>query len=176
MFRSGYNGASVRTISAAAGVPLGSFTNHFRSKEAFAAEVLDAYFVDLTGVVNATLRNTTLPPLDRLQQYFQVISERLAADEWERGCLIGDLSAEATTQSDLLRQQLKTIFETWRAPFAECIAEAQSEGSLRNSEDPTELAEFILAAWEGAILRMKTERSAAALKRFQQIIFRTLLR
>lgn len=35
MFRSGYHGASVRDICAAAGAPLGSFTNHFRSKEAF---------------------------------------------------------------------------------------------------------------------------------------------
>jgi TetR/AcrR family transcriptional repressor of nem operon len=33
MFRSGYNGSSVRDIVAAAGAPQGSFTNHFRSKE-----------------------------------------------------------------------------------------------------------------------------------------------
>ena len=40
MFRSGYNGSSVRDIVAAAGAPQGSFTNHFRSKEAFAGEVV----------------------------------------------------------------------------------------------------------------------------------------
>jgi TetR/AcrR family transcriptional regulator, transcriptional repressor for nem operon len=34
----------VRDICAAAGVPQGSFTNHFRSKEAFAEEVLNRYF------------------------------------------------------------------------------------------------------------------------------------
>ena len=39
MFRSGYQGASVRDICVAAGAPHGSFTNHFRSKEAFAREV-----------------------------------------------------------------------------------------------------------------------------------------
>jgi len=32
MFRSGYVGATVRDICAAAGAPQGSFTNHFRSK------------------------------------------------------------------------------------------------------------------------------------------------
>ena len=41
MFRSGYRGASVRDICTAAGAPHGSFTNHFGSKEEFAAEVLD---------------------------------------------------------------------------------------------------------------------------------------
>ena len=44
MFRWGYQGASVRDICAAAGVPQGSFTNHFRSKEAFAEAVLNRYF------------------------------------------------------------------------------------------------------------------------------------
>ena len=43
MFRSGYQGASVRDVCAAAGVPQGAFTNHFRSEEAFAEEVLDHY-------------------------------------------------------------------------------------------------------------------------------------
>jgi hypothetical protein len=39
MFRVGYQAATVRDICAAAGAPHGSFTNHFRSKEAFAREV-----------------------------------------------------------------------------------------------------------------------------------------
>src|ERR1043166_667795 len=43
MFRSGYHAASVRDICRAAGAPQGSFTNHFRSKERFAAEVLEQY-------------------------------------------------------------------------------------------------------------------------------------
>ena len=34
----GYTGASVRDIVEAAGVPQGSFTNHFISKEAFCLE------------------------------------------------------------------------------------------------------------------------------------------
>jgi TetR/AcrR family transcriptional repressor of nem operon len=37
----GLAGASVRDIAAAAGVPLGSFTNYFGSKEAFGLEIID---------------------------------------------------------------------------------------------------------------------------------------
>ncbi|HKA72816.1 MAG TPA: helix-turn-helix domain-containing protein, partial [Xanthobacteraceae bacterium] len=36
MFSQGYIGSGVRDIVAAAAAPQGSFTNHFRSKEAFA--------------------------------------------------------------------------------------------------------------------------------------------
>jgi TetR/AcrR family transcriptional regulator, transcriptional repressor for nem operon len=55
MIRSGYNGASVRDICAAAGAPLGSFTNHFSSKEAFAQEVFDRYFANTKNLVSQAL-------------------------------------------------------------------------------------------------------------------------
>ena len=51
MFQAGYQGATVRDICAAAGAPHGSFTNHFRSKEAFAKEVLDRYFDNIQVAV-----------------------------------------------------------------------------------------------------------------------------
>src|SRR5215471_5506567 len=66
MFRSGYQGASVRDVCAAAGAPQGSFTNHFRSKEAFAEEVLDRYFANLQGNVRKALGDMSLTPRQRL--------------------------------------------------------------------------------------------------------------
>src|SRR5258708_12769549 len=62
MFQSGYTGATVRDICEAAGVPLGSFTNHFRSKEAFAQEVLDRYFAHLKALVKQPLDSKSLTP------------------------------------------------------------------------------------------------------------------
>ena len=80
MFRSGYHAASVRDICAAAGAPQGSFTNHFRSKEAFAAEVLDRYFDYLSGLVTGALNNKTLTPRQRLKHYLDVITGKLKGD------------------------------------------------------------------------------------------------
>ena len=176
MFRSGYAGATVRDICAAAGAPQGSFTNHFRSKEAFAKEVLDRYFANLQGYVRKALEDTSLTPRQRLERYLEIISGVLARDKWDRGCLIGDFSLETSTQSRLLRQRLEEIFREWRAPFAACIAEAQAAGEIDRTFDPTDLAEFLLASWEGAILRMKVERAPAPLDRFRRIIFQTVFK
>ncbi len=41
--RHGLSATSVRDIATAAGVPLGSFSNHFPSKGAFGLEVLERY-------------------------------------------------------------------------------------------------------------------------------------
>jgi TetR/AcrR family transcriptional repressor of nem operon len=174
LFRYGYHAASVRDICAAASAPQGSFTNHFRSKEAFAVEVLDQYFDYLKRLVNETLNDETLTPRQRLKRYLDVITDKLARDRWTLGCLIGDFSLQVSSHSRLLRKRLDSIFREWRKLFASCIAAAQSAGEVDSHFDATELAEFLLASWEGAILRMKVERSPAALERFKTIVFETV--
>src|SRR5438045_8005546 len=84
MFRSGYTGATVRDICASAGAPQGSFTNHFRSKEAFAQEVLDRYFANLQGTVREALDNKSLSPRQRLKRYLDIISSVLERAKWSR--------------------------------------------------------------------------------------------
>jgi TetR/AcrR family transcriptional regulator, transcriptional repressor for nem operon len=176
MFRSGYQGATVRDICAAAGAPHGSFTNHFRSKEAFAREVLDRFFMRTQGFVREALDDKSLSPRQRLKRFLDIVSGELKEDKWKRGCLIGDFSLQASSESKLLRQRLEGIFQEWRVPFASCIAEAQSAGEIETTFDPVDLAEFLLASWEGAILRMRVERGPAALDRFKNIAFETVFK
>ncbi len=176
MFRHGYNGAGVRDICAAANAPQGSFTNHFRSKEAFALEVLDRYFAYVQTLVDDALGSPKRSPRLRLKRYLDVITGKLAADEFLRGCLIADFSLEAVPHSEKIRQRLLEIFAEWREPFAACIAEAQAAGEIERAFSATDLAEFLLASWHGAILRMKVERNAAPLERFKRIAFTTVFK
>jgi len=174
MLRHGYAASGVREIVAEAGAPQGSFTNHFRSKEHFACDVLDLYFEHTSDLVRAALSDTSLSPAGRLRRYLDLIAGRLAEDGFVRGCLIGDLSLEAAPVSEPLRKRLAQIFAEWRAPFALCVEDAQALGQIRADLDAEDLADFLLASWEGAILRMKVERSAAPLERFKTIIFKVL--
>jgi TetR/AcrR family transcriptional repressor of nem operon len=176
MFRAGYQGATVRDICAVAGAPHGSFTNHFRSKEAFAREVLDRFFMRTQGFVRKALDDKSLSPRQRLKRFLDIISGELKEDEWNRGCLIGDFSLQASSESELLRLRLQAIFREWRAPFASCIAEAQRAGEIEATFEPVDLAEFLLASWEGAILRMRVERGPAPLNRFKKIVFQTVFK
>lgn len=176
MFRKGFVGAGVRDIVAEASAPQGSFTNHFRSKESFAREVLDRYFEHVKGLIAQTLGDDRLSPRERLRRYLDLITERLAADRFTRGCLIGDFSIEAAPVSPLLRERLGEIFAEWRKPFADCIAQAQAAGEIAAEFDPVDLAEFLLASWEGAILRMKVDGTSEPLERFKRITFATIFK
>ncbi len=176
MFRKGYVGAAVRDIVAEAPAPQGSFTNHFRSKEEFAREVLDRYFADLKRLVTEVLDDASRRPRERLRRYLDLITDRLVEAEFAHGCLIGDFSLEAAPQSEMLRTRLVEIFAEWRAPFAACIAEGQRAGEIAATFAPEDLAEFLLSSWEGAILRMKVERDAEPLERFKRIVFMTVFK
>src|SRR5207237_8411256 len=150
MFRTGYNGTSVRDVTAAAGAPQGSFTNHFRSKEAFASEVLERYFAHTRGLVTDALDDGSLTPRARLSRYLDIITGQLEADRFSRGCLIGDLSLEASGSSEVLRTRLAAIFAEWRAPFAACIAAAQKSGEISSDFRARQLAGFLLSSLPGA--------------------------
>ena len=56
------------------------------------------------------------------------------------------------------------------------LAEAQAAREIASDFDADELADFLLASWQGAMLRMKVERSAAALERFKTIAFQTVFK
>ena len=170
---SGYAASGVRDIVAAAGARPGSFTNHFASKEEFAGEVLDRYFAYLSGLVETALARDGRPATARLRAYLDLITSKLEAADWSRGCMIGNLSLETVVHSEPLRLKLVGIFERWRQPFADCIAEGQAGGEITDAFSATDLADFLLSSWQGAMLRMKVVRSPEPLERFKKIIFAT---
>ncbi len=170
----GYAAAGVRDIVAAAGAKPGSFTNHFPSKEAFVGEVIDRYFAYVSGLVEQALVDDGTPPVERLRRYLDLITSRLEAAEWSRGCMVGNLSLETVVYSEPLRLQLVSIFERWRRPFADCIAEGQAAGQITDRFSAIDLADFLLSSWQGAMLRMKVERSPEPLERFKTIVFATV--
>ncbi|MGA9725158.1 MAG: TetR family transcriptional regulator C-terminal domain-containing protein [Candidatus Binatus sp.] len=172
----GFAGASVRDIVQAAGVPQGSFTNHFVSKEAFCLEILDLYFKDFRATSQRTLRNDSLPPLKRLRAYIDSPIKYLNRIGWRNGCLVGNFSAEASEHSEIIRKRLVDIYEEMRHAVAYCLKAAVKIGEVPRKTDCDELAGFLVASLQGAILQAKVERNAVPIERFKSLVFSTLLR
>jgi TetR/AcrR family transcriptional repressor of nem operon len=171
----GFAGASVRDIVEAAGVPQGSFTNHFASKEAFCLEILDLYFKDVSAMIQRTLRNDSLPPLDRLRGFIDAQTKYLNRIGWRNGCLIGNFSAEASEHSEVIRKRLVAIYEEMRQAVAYCLKAAMKIGAVPRKTECNEMAGFLISSLQGAILQAKTERNAVPFERFKHLVFTTLL-
>jgi TetR/AcrR family transcriptional repressor of nem operon len=172
----GFGGASVRDIVQAAGVPQGSFTNHFASKEAFGLEVIDLYFLNATETMRQTLRNDDLPPLQRLRAYIDSNRNRLDKDSVRNGCLFGNFTAEACDSSEAIRLRLVEVFGDVQAAIAGCLRAAVKAGEIAPSIDCDEIAGFIVSSMQGAYLLAKAQRSPVPVERFKEILFSLVLR
>ena len=171
----GFGASSVRDITQAAGVPQGSFTNHFASKEAFGVEILERYRAMTSAAVRATLRNDRLPPLNRLRAWIAGQLSYLRTDDMRRGCLYGNLSAEASEASDAIRFRVASVFAENQASVAYCLEAAIEAGELAPKTDVQELAGFIVSSLQGAILVAKAQRSPIPVERFERVLFRHVL-
>jgi TetR/AcrR family transcriptional repressor of nem operon len=172
----GFGGASVRDIVQAAGVPQGSFTNHFTSKEAFGLEVIDLYFANALESIRTTLRNDDLPPLQRLRAYIDNGKNRLNKDSMRNGCLFGNFTAEASDSSEPIRLRLVDVFAEVQASMAYCLRAAVKAGELSPSTDCDEIAGFILSSLQGANLLAKAQRSPVPVERFKEVLFGSVLK
>jgi TetR/AcrR family transcriptional repressor of nem operon len=169
----GFNATSVQDITAAAGVPKGSFYNHFESKEVLGAEIVDRY-----GEVRGTrlaIVDRSLSPLERLRGHFEGLVALYVGMQCARGCLVGNFSAELAGQSELIRERLRHVYARWTTELEEAIAEAQAEGTIRAQPEAPQLAAFLLDSFEGAVLRSRVVKSRAPYDVFMTVIFGSLL-
>lgn len=168
----GFNAAGVKDITDAAGVPKGSFYNHFESKESLALVALRRY--ETTRRL-AELADTTVPPLRRLREHFEFLRHENVGNDYTRGCLFANFGAEVGDHSDGIRTAVREGLRHWSEPIAAAIAAAQRDGDVHAGHDPATLARFVLNAWEGAVISARADRSSASFDAFFDIVFGTLL-
>ena len=169
--KSGFNGCSVQDITECAGVPKGSFYNHFESKEALGVAALERFWSDDSDDRLQGLQQLDLTPLQRLRRYFTEIASEMTSNAFTCGCLAANMGAELSDHSPAIAAQLSVIFAGWSRRMADCIREAQEAGEVRTDADPTLLATFVLNAWEGALLRSRIEKSGKPLQQFIDVLF-----
>jgi TetR/AcrR family transcriptional repressor of nem operon len=168
-----FNSCSVQDITTAAGVPKGSFYNHFDSKEALAAEIVVHYGV--TSQWRDILLDDSIPALERLRRYFGIINGRMAERGYQHGCMVGNMSAELAEQSPLIRARLGEIYKSWTAKLEYAVAAGQKEGAIPDQHSAQALAGFILNAWEGTLLRVRIERNSVPFEQFMDLVFNKIL-
>jgi len=173
LLEKGFNGVGVQEITEQAGVPKGSFYNHFESKEALGAEIVERYGLNSTR--RAILLDKTVPPLQRLRTHFETLNASFIKSKFERGCLLGNFSAELANQSPVIRESLVTLFERWTKDLEVAVADAQSEGAVSSDRDAGDIAAFLLDAYEGTLLRARVQRDRAPFDRFMKLAFEQIL-
>jgi TetR/AcrR family transcriptional regulator, transcriptional repressor for nem operon len=172
----GFAASGVKDITDAAGVPKGSFYAYFASKEAFAAAILEHYWLDIDARLLPILAAKGSAQ-QRITDFFHALADEHEAGDFLLGCLIGNLSLELSGSSEPARAQLTSILDRWDEALTQAVRSGQTRaGRIRSDLDAAELAALLIEAWEGAALRGKVTRSRAPYARFEAVTIPALLR
>ena len=171
----GFNGTGIDAILKQANVPKGSFYNFFASKEEFGLAVIDLYLSEMAALRQPAMEDLSLPPLMRIRKSFEALIARFESNSCSKGCLVANLSLEMSDQSEAFRTRLDTALQGWTGALAAILTTAREQGTLRLNIEPMVLAESLVSAFEGALLRAKVKKSAEPLKNFIHLYFEVFL-
>ncbi|MGE0124763.1 MAG: TetR family transcriptional regulator C-terminal domain-containing protein [Vicinamibacterales bacterium] len=170
LLRQGYNDLGIQALLAETATPKGSFYHHFRDKEDFALQVIDAYMDGVHAGLDECLLDERRPPLERVRRFFE-LSERKYRDEGYMGCLLGGLGQELSGVNDTFRARIAGCLEAITSRIAGCLAVARQRGDLPADADVKRLASLLVDCWEGAALRSRLRGSPAPLRAMLDFYF-----
>ncbi len=165
----GYHGTGLKDVLDRVGVPKGSFYNYFESKEDFGAQVVQHYSEHFIDQLDDALKTAAPDGISALKKFFRQTIRSFEAKDFRQGCLVGNLGGELE-DSAVCRDALRDALDRIRDRFRGAILLGQEHGTVRDDISALELANLLLNAWQGSILRMKIDRSAKPLKQCIKLI------
>jgi TetR/AcrR family transcriptional repressor of nem operon len=164
LMQQGYHGTGLKEILDAVQIPKGSFYNYFGSKESFAAEVIGHYIEPFIRQLEGHLQNPEADALTAIIRYFDELIVGLEQANFQGGCLLGNLMGEVGDTSEQCRKSLQAAVRRYRDLLREGLLTAQRQGTVRTDKSAEVMADLLVNAWQGALLRMKIEQSSEPLK------------
>ena len=166
-----YADVGVNELCEHAGVKKGSFYHFFPSKRDLIVAALDDvagwYARDIFGPAFAP----DLPPLERIQRLFQLLYEYHASQTRTvgpmEGCHFGNLAVELSTQDEVIRHKVQSMFESIVSLFEGALRDAVDSGDLPEI-DISLTAHSLLAYLQGVVLLAKTWNDPDMVRRLAQ--------
>ena len=169
----GYNSLGVQALLDETGIPKGSFYHHFKDKEDFALQVIEAYIGEVHGVLDACLQDESLPPLARVRRFFEMVQQKYQEDGY-LGCLMGGLGQELSGTSDVFRHKIEWCFSSIAERMAACLEDARRRGDIAKDCNVKVMADLLVDCWEGAALRSRLRRTPASLNAMLDFYIRSV--
>ena len=166
-----YADVGVNELCEHAGVKKGSFYHFFPSKRDLIVAALDEVAVWYSRDIFGPAFAPDLPPLERIQRLFQLIYEYHASPTRTvgpmEGCHFGNLAVELSTQDEVIRHKVRSMFESSVSLFEGALRDAVDSGDLPEI-DISLAAHALLAYLQGVVLLAKTWNDPDMVRRLAQ--------
>lgn len=148
-----YGATTIDQICEKASVKKGSFYYFFDSKAELAETALDEEWERKRSELDSVF-SSTIPPLERLEKYCELMYRFQAEIKAKCGCVLGcplfALGAEVSTQELKLQKKIEQILEYKKKYLESTIRDAHAAG-LIEAPDPAAKARVLFAYFEGLL-------------------------
>ena len=176
VWQKGFNNAGLQEILKIAGVPKGSFYFYFDSKESFGLELIDVYSSFFERELDGIMLDSSKGGLVRIKAFLDIFKMVLEKENYTGGCPLGNLALEMGDINERFAERISLGFEEIESKILRCINDAKISGDVPESVNAEAAAGFILNSWEGAIVRVKVEKSLKPLELLEDFIFNKILK
>jgi AcrR family transcriptional regulator len=156
--RNGYNGTSIKQITIAAKVPMGSLYHFFpEGKDQLAREAIESSgpaYQQLFEII----ADEAATVAEAISNFFDGAAEVLEATDFIDICPIGTVAREVASTNETLRQATSKVFAGWITAMA-----ARLEAAGLPSSEANALATTVVASLEGGFMLARAARDTAPL-------------
>jgi len=171
MWLNGYGAASVDAICEQAGAKKGSFYYFFKSKSELAAAALEADWTEKKAQMDSIF-SPTVPPLERLERYFDFVHSRLAELQEKCGSILGcpyvSVGSEVSTQDPVVRETIDRIMDRKMKYFISAVRDAAAQG-LIDAPNPEAKARALFACYQGTVAQARIQNDIELLRGFKDV-------
>jgi TetR/AcrR family transcriptional regulator, lmrAB and yxaGH operons repressor len=170
LFRAqGYSGTGLKQLAAEAEAPWSSMYHFFPGGKEQLAEEAIRYGGELYAQMIKQCFAAYPDPRDAVAAMFTGEARILKSSGFRNGCPVASVALDVASTTEKVRKPCAEVFASWIAALAEGIA-----GSGAPAETATDLATYILASLEGAIILSRTSKSVKPLEQTAQFVLHTL--
>lgn len=159
MHKYGFQGLRADKVVADMGITKGALYHYFPGKEAIGLAVIDEILRPAYLQFYQSLATRTDHPIDALQQHLQYLADTATEENISLGCPLNNLAQEMSPISESFRTHLQPVFDGMARAIALSLERGQAAGFVRQNAEPKAVAEFVVAALEGAYSTAKVKRS-----------------
>ena len=171
MWENSYGTTSVDAICERAGAKKGSFYYFFKSKSELAAAALEADWSKKRAEMDSIF-SPTVPPLQRLDRYFDFIHDRLAQLQKKCGSILGcpfiSVGSEVSTQDQVVRDAIDRIMDRKLQFFVSAVRDAAAQGVII-APDPEAKAKALFACYQGTVAQARIQNDVELLREFKNV-------